>query len=205
MRSNWKGLKPKKLIPSIALAFVCGLFFASWQAGLVCLLLFSAMHDAYENKFKAPAMTIAHIGIGLVALGIFLLISGKQELEGVLKEGEKAQLAGYDIVLKTIETGIGQNYAYRRGNFEVWQGNKLVAELAPETRLFPIEKNTTTESSVYTHNFSDIYVVIGEPSSKGGFAFRAYYKPFMDLVWIGSAICAFGGFLGAFYRKKHRF
>ena len=115
------------------------------------------------------------------------------------------QTCALPISLKSVETGIYKNYAYRRGNFEVWHGKTQVATLKPETRLYPIEKSVTTESALYTHFLSDLYVVIGEPSAKGGFAMRAYYKPFMNLVWIGAAICAFGGFLGAFYRKKRVF
>ena len=47
---------------------------------------------------------------------------------------------------------------------------------------------------------------LGEPLDNSGkvWAVRAYYKPYIRLIWLGALLMGFGGLLGAFERRLRK-
>ena len=53
----------------------------------------------------------------------------------------------------------------------------------------------------------DVYVALGDPLGGGAWSVRAHVKPFVDWIWGGCVLMAFGGFLALTdrrYRVKAR-
>jgi cytochrome c-type biogenesis protein CcmF len=71
--------------------------------------------------------------------------------------------------------------------------------------VYKRQRDSTTESAIYTHYLHDLYVVIGSPTKEDGFAVRIFYKPFMNLIWLGVLVMSLGGFvrLILLLRRKH--
>ena len=68
-----------------------------------------------------------------------------------------------------------------------------VVTLFPEKRMYPVQAMPTTEAAIDYGFWRDIYLVIGDAQAGGGWAVRAYIKPFANWLWAGCLIMAFGG------------
>ena len=99
----------------------------------------------------------------------------------------------------------GKNYISRIGVFEISKKGEFITNLQPELRLFPISDQITNESSIYHHLFYDLYLVIGTKDDQENYAVRAYFKPMMNLIWLGVLMIFFAlkiQILKIFFNKK---
>lgn len=148
-----------------------------------------------KMRLMSP-MAIAHIGLFVMAIGIFSAAVFSQEKLLQMKVGEHTEIGGKKATLSKIVEGTESNYVFRRGEFEI-DGHII----EPETRIYPIERQDTTESGIHTSWFSDYYIVIGEKSEDEKYAVRVYYKPLINLIWIGCLMMFAAGML-RFVRLK---
>ena len=75
--------------------------------------------------------------------------------------------------------------------------------MTPETRKYTDPPMVTTEAAISPRNLGDLYAVIGEEVSDGSFSTRLYYKPMINLLWIG-CIMMFAGGIVSLSDRKHR-
>ena len=68
-------------------------------------------------------------------------------------------------------------------------------------RFYEARRSGTTEAAIETLWFSQLYVSIGEWADDGGLVVRAYYKPFVTLVWLGALVMALGGLVSLTDRR----
>jgi cytochrome c-type biogenesis protein CcmF len=59
----------------------------------------------------------------------------------------------------------------------------------------------TTEAAIDYKFLRDIYVVLGDAQTQGGWAVRTYIKPLANWIWLGCAMMAFGGLLSLSDRR----
>jgi cytochrome c-type biogenesis protein CcmF len=78
---------------------------------------------------------------------------------------------------------------------------QVEAVLFPEKRLYPVARMPTTEAAIDNGVWRDLYIVIGDPQSDGGWAVRTYIKPFANWIWAGAIIMAMGGALSLTDRR----
>ena len=139
-------------------------------------------------------MIIAHLGIGLLILGITGSSVWQEEKITKMKIGNKTKIEKYNIVFEKINEIRESNYVALRGNFLVYNNKKnIVANLRPENRFYPIKNNFTTEASIHTNLFRDLYIVLGEGNLSEGWVVRIYYNPLVIWIWIGSLVIFIGG------------
>ena len=72
---------------------------------------------------------------------------------------------------------------------------KLIAKLNPENRFYPITNIFTTEASIHTNIFRDLYIVLGEGNLSDGWVVRIYHNPLVLWIWIGALAIFFGGMM----------
>jgi len=108
-------------------------------------------------------------------------------------EGETIPLAGYSLRFDGIGRHEGANYTADRADFILLKGDRVVAEMAPERRFFPLQQQTVSKTAIHTTLLADTYLALGDPDGKGGWAVRAYWKPLTPFIWIGGIIMALGG------------
>ena len=108
-------------------------------------------------------------------------------------EGE-TKIKKYNIVFKKIDEIRGPNYVALQGNFLVFDKKKnIITKLKPENRFYPITNNFTTEASIHTNLFRDLYIVLGEGNLNDGWVVRIYYNPLVVWIWIGALTIFLGG------------
>ncbi len=83
----------------------------------------------------------------------------------------------------------------------VWRGDREVAVVHPEKRYYPVAGMPTTEAGIDNGITRDLYLVIGDAQTDGGYAVRTYIKPFSNWIWGGAILMALGGFLSLSDRR----
>jgi cytochrome c-type biogenesis protein CcmF len=150
---------------------------------------------------SAWAMTVAHAGIGVLILGITVQTTGQVERILVMRAGDTAEIAGYDVRFDGVAEAQGPNYAAQRGTFTVTRDGTPVAVLHSEKRFFPVEGMPTTEAGIDTNLWRDLYFVLGDPAEGGGHAVRLYYNPLVLWIWGGAGLMALAGLISLTDRR----
>ena len=139
-------------------------------------------------------MIIAHLGIGLLILGITGSSVWQEEKIARMKINSEIKIKKYNIVFKEINEIRGPNYVALKGNFLVYDEKKnIITKLKPENRFYPITNNFTTEASIHTNLLRDLYIVLGEGNINDGWVVRIYYNPLVIWIWIGALTIFLGG------------
>ncbi len=208
------------IISAIIVSFI---YFAEfkWQAllGLAvgCWAIYGALSEwtrrwfKRENKLSAlkriPAaingMTVAHIGLGVCAIGIALVSLYSVEKDVRLASGESENIGPYVFTFNGINEVQGPNYTAIRGSVDVSRDEQLQATLTPEKRFYPIQANPMTEAAIDPGLTRDLYVALGDQLDEHNWALRLYYKPFVRWIWLGGLLMALGGLI-AVCDKRYR-
>jgi len=143
---------------------------------------------------------IAHSGMGITTIGICALVAWKVEDIRVAQIGDRFEVASpvpfmgtYGIELRDVRRFDGPNYVSTMAEIGVYRGDREIAVLTPEKRVYPVAGMPTTEASINNGFWRDVYLVIGDPQSNGGWAVRTYIHPFANWIWAGCIIMALGG------------
>jgi cytochrome c-type biogenesis protein CcmF len=136
---------------------------------------------------------LAHFGVGLVVIGIVGTTAYKSEAILLMKPGETAQIAGYELAFRGAAPSKGPNYTETVGVFDVTSGGTPVTRLEPSKRLYDAPPQPTSEAGIHAAWSGDLYAVLGDQQADGGFAVRLYFHPFVRCIWIGALVMFFGG------------
>ncbi len=144
-------------------------------------------------------MTLGHLGLAIVIMGITAAGAWKQESIQVMKPGQTVTLSGYDFKFEGAREGNGPNYFYTQGTFKVSRDGKPIVTLEPEKRTYPVRGTPTTEAAIYPLFTGDLYAVIADPEkdakgkATGGYVTRIYFNPLVSWMWAGYLIMVLGG------------
>ncbi len=201
--------------PRHALACV-GLLLGFW-------LIFGALVEIAERTraFRAPwaevrrrltglprgswGMTFAHIGLGVFALGATFETAWKLEAAETLAVGRGLDFGAYHLTLDSVGGAEGPNYLAERGVMTVRRGGQVVCKGEPERRFYPAGGQTTSEVAICPKGLDQIYLVLGErrTDAAGGpvWLVRAYYNPWVQLIFLGPLLMALGGLMSLSDRR----
>ncbi len=170
---------------------------------LQILILFLAIFSALITVFSSKniAMTLAHFGFSIIIVGIVMTSSFGLTKETNLKKNESLKIANFEIKFLDVEYFAGKNFISRQGDFLVTKNGQEIAHLKPQLRYYPISEQTTNEASIKHGFFGDLYLVIGNKDEEENYAVRAYYKPFIYLIWLGCILIFLATFLKIFRKK----
>ena len=165
-----------------------GILLAFWIISNNLIILFQKIAN------RSNGMIIAHLGIGLLILGITGSSVWQEEKITRMKINNEVKIKKYNIIFKEINEIKGPNYLALQGNFFVYDESKnIITKLKPENRFYPITSNFTTEASIHTNLLRDLYIVLGEGNLKDGWVVRIYYNPLVIWIWIGALTIFLGG------------
>ena len=197
----------KKIVPVAVIALIFTLIFlyifkSFTLVGIIGLILgfwiiFNNLIPLFKRlENKLTSMHLAHIGIGLIILGITGSSAWQEEKILKMKFNDKIKVKNYTIIFDKINEIKDINYIAIRGNFLVYDNNKdLITKLEPENRYYPVTNNFTTEASIHVNLFRDLYIVLGEGNLNEGWTVRIYYNPLVVWIWIGALVVFIAGFL----------
>jgi len=146
-------------------------------------------------------MTVAHVGVGLFAIGVTVTQSFKIEKDIALHQGESVELNGYAFHFNGTKAVDGPNYQAVQSDVTITRGDKLVASLHPQKRVYRVQRSPMTEAGIEVDWNRDLFVTMGEDLGNGAWSLRVQYKPLVRFIWLGALVMALGGFIGITDRR----
>ncbi|MEM9625499.1 MAG: heme lyase CcmF/NrfE family subunit [Pseudomonadota bacterium] len=147
---------------------------------------------------SAYAMAIAHMGLGVMMVGVVGSSAWQSERILVMKPGDSVELAGYEFTLDNVGEYQGPNYVGRRADIVVTSDGDEIGVLQPERRFYNVEGQPTSEAGILSNAFRDLYAVLADPpegqtAAEAGYTVRLYHNPLVTWIWAGVAFMGFGG------------
>ncbi|MGH1453053.1 MAG: heme lyase CcmF/NrfE family subunit [Paracoccaceae bacterium] len=215
----------RPLIPALVLAVAIGALAFAMQTGRSALgpvglllgawLVFGAATDIWGRTgrrggrlarlLRLPradwGKAMAHSGLGITFIGVAGMMAWSHEDNRVVQLGQAFDVSGYTLTLNDVQRVQGPNFISTTGTVFLARNGRDISTLYPEKRVYPVAGMPTTEAAIDNGFLRDIYVVIGDPQSDGGWAVRTYYKPLANWIWGGSILMALGGLLSLSDRR----
>jgi cytochrome c-type biogenesis protein CcmF len=189
---------------SLPIATGLGIAAAFW-VGLTTLYgFYQRWRSATSIPLSFVGMTLAHLGIACFVLGITMVMTYNVEKDLRMEPGNGYMLKGYEFVFLGTHQVQGPNYVADEGMIEVRKDGKLIAELAPQKRIYKGQDNSMTEASIDVGLFRDLYAAMGEPLGGGAWSLRLYYKPMIRWIWLGTILMTLGGVLAVSDKRYRR-
>ena len=146
-------------------------------------------------------MHAAHLGIAVFIIGVTLVGGYETEKDVRMEIGNTVEVGGYTFRFNGAKKEPGPNYTADIGQLDVLRNGEKVRSMEPEKRTYNASGMAMTEAAIDTGVFRDLYVALGEPLENGAWVVRVYHKPFVDWIWFGCILMAFGGFLAVSDRR----
>ncbi|HYN39773.1 MAG TPA: heme lyase CcmF/NrfE family subunit [Rhodospirillales bacterium] len=164
----------------------------------------SSLRRAAGLPRAAWGMTLAHAGLAVAIAGMTASSVWKEERIQVMRAGEQVSIGGYVVTFSGADDVPGPNYEALRGTFTVARpGGEPFVTLTAEKRVYPVEKQDTTEAAIRSTLAGDLYAVIGEPQVDGGYVTRLFFEPLVPWIWGGIGLMVLGGVV-SLTDRRHR-
>jgi cytochrome c-type biogenesis protein CcmF len=219
-----------------ALASVLGALATAWVAGKLSLgamlgflmaywIVASIVTDAVERlrsdggtrgtmfarmrqwPRSLTGMWLAHVGVAVFAFGVSMVRTYEVEEDLTMAIGSSATVGGYEFRFADLHEVHGPNYEAIEADMPVTHDGSLVTTLHPQKRIYRIQRTPTTEAAIQPGLTRDLYVSLGEMVQPTTWTLRVHVKPFVDWIWGGCLLMAFGGIVAVSdrrYRPKAR-
>ena len=193
-----------------------GLLMAFWIIGSVATDLWERVRPAgsmranlaqrlAQRLVQLPramvGMMLAHLGVAVFIIGVTTVRTHQIERDMKMSPGDVTTISGYTFTFRGVQQAPGPNYTATRGHIEVSRGDRKVADLYPEKRIYTVRTIPMTEAAIDSGVTRDLYVVLGEGVAGGAWTVRIFVKPFIDWIWGGCLLMAAGGLLAVTDRR----
>jgi cytochrome c-type biogenesis protein CcmF len=194
-----------------AMSFI-GLLMACWIMASVATDLWERVGPAggmrahvFARARQLPRATVgmmlAHLGVATFIFGVTMVRTYEIEHDVNMRAGDSTTVGGYTFTFRGASDAPGPNYRAMRGHIEVTEGDRKVADLYPEKRIYNVQQTAMTEAAIRPTLTGDLYVSLGEAVAGNAWIVRVYFKPFMGWVWGGCLMMGLGGLLAAADRR----
>jgi cytochrome c-type biogenesis protein CcmF len=146
-------------------------------------------------------MCLAHLGVGMFAIGASGVESYKIEKDVALKPGGSFAIAGYDFKFINAVNVRGPNYDAVEATVVVTRGGKTITTLKPQKRHFWVQQTDNSQAAISVNWARDLFVAMGNPLGQDAWSMRIQYKPLVRYIWLGAIVMALGGLLAATDRR----
>jgi cytochrome c-type biogenesis protein CcmF len=197
------------LIPPIAYGAFHIMTVIGLTAGIWVIL--SSLYEPFQRLRKKQmlsrsvvGMTIAHIGVGVFAIGITVTQTYRIEKDFALQPGQSVELQGYKFDFVSTRPVTGPNYDAVEAEIKVTRNGNLVTTLHPQKRTYRVQTMPMTEAGIHVNWRRDLFVAMGDDLGGGSWSMRLQYKPFVRYIWLGALIMALGGIVATTDRRYRR-
>ena len=121
-------------------------------------------------RARPGAASLAHAGAGMMTIGIVAMTAYQSEQVLVMKPGEIAQIGGYSArPSRASRRGAGRTIARTSACSTSRAAAGASLELNPAKRLYDAPRQTTTEAGIHASWRGDLYTVLGDAQTDGGY------------------------------------
>lgn len=171
-------------------------------------LLHAPAHTSLWKRISSQprsywGMIIAHTGIAIFTIGV-TLVKGWETADDVsLGLGSSTTHGAYTFTFNDLKKIDGPNYIAAKATFEITEGQRHIATMYPERRIYTAQNMPMTEAAIDRGITRDLYISLGEATKDNTWLVRIQLKPFVGWIWAGCLIIAIGG-LSAASDKRYR-
>ena len=170
-------------------------------------IIFASILTIYLNykKYKFKKFFIynngllAHIGVGIMILGITCSSVFQSEHIEVFNINETKKIGEYSVTLKNVDIVNKSNFQELLANFSLSKKNSFEVMMTPSKRYYYTSKIITTEASIYNDWLQDFYIIIGDENEEK-WDVKIYQNPLISFIWFGAILMILSGIIGV--RKK---
>ena len=131
-------------------------------------------------------MVVSHSGFGLGVLAISVSSLLSVDHQQLMSVGDTINFSNFEIKLSDIQHNFQSNYIAKTAIMSVKLNNSEF-NLNPELRIFPIEKQMTSEPAISRHILYDLHINMGQVTDDG-YLFTFYYRPLINWLWFAIII-----------------
>jgi cytochrome c-type biogenesis protein CcmF len=147
-------------------------------------------------------MFTAHFGIAVFTFGVSMVMTYEIKRDVELAPGQSVALGSHTFTFQGVRPANGPNYEAVQGLVTVTKGERVVAELKPEKRVYRVQRDPMTEAGIDSGFTRDLFVSLGEPVQGGNvWVLHMAVKPFIDWIWGGCVLMMLGGVLAISDRR----
>jgi len=175
-----------------------GLLLGSWiiLASILSIILRYKFLFSF-NYIKSINSFVAHIGVGIMIIGITFSSVYQDEYNFEISSGDEINVDGNLLRLENVNVIEEKNYQSLKATFSITKGKELVDYILPAKNFYPVSKMITTEAGIYHDWLKDIYIILGNEQD-GIWSVKVYVNPLVSFIWIGVFIMIFSGFIAIF-------
>jgi cytochrome c-type biogenesis protein CcmF len=175
-------------------------------------IIISALVDPVDRLRRglslAPAvlgMTMAHVGLGIITLGVTTMETRMVERDVALSPGQDVSIGDYRFRFDGVQALEGPNYDAQQGRVVVTrEGDSSEVVLLPERRTYWVQQQTLAEAALGVSWRRDLLATLGEDLGNGVWSVRLQVRPLMRYVWLGAGLMALGGLLATLDKRYRR-
>lgn len=153
-----------------------------------------------RNRRRYGGM-IAHFGVLMMFIGVFVATMYKEENNLVLKPGESGSFKDVQITYVKPGYGKGPNYELYSAELTLSEGGRVIGTLAPSFAFYPASNQQTYEVAVHWGFFRDVYLSLKSFDQDYTATIVVTLMPFSMWIWLGSFIL-FGGTVFALWPRR---
>lgn len=205
------GKRPGALLVASLAAFVAATIVAELYRGararrrLKAESWSAAVTGLFSRNPRRYGGFVIHLGVVVLLLGIAVNVAYKTDHRATLAVGESTRIAGYELVLSSLQTqetsarfGTVATLAVRRAS----DGKPLGSVLA-QRFFYENQDQPTTEVGIRATPGEDLYVILeAADPAQGQASLRLLLNPGVLWIWVGGLLMLTGGLLAA--RQEHR-
>jgi cytochrome c-type biogenesis protein CcmF len=164
--------------------------------------------DRLRRGLSLPAaiigMSMAHIGLGVITIGITTMETRMLERDVALLPGQQVELGAYAFKFEGVRDVEGPNYDAVEGSVIVTRNGAPVTTLLPQRRNYWVQQQSIAEASLGVGWRRDLLVTLGESLGNGAWSLRVQVRPLMRYVWLGALLMAMGGLVAVLDKRYRR-
>jgi cytochrome c-type biogenesis protein CcmF len=171
-------------------------------------VMVSALYEPFQrlrHRQRIPAsvlgMCLAHLGVGLLTLGVSVTQTYRIEKDIALSPGERFELRDYTFEFVSTRPVQGPNYQAIEAEVRVLRRERLMTVLHPQKRVYRVQQSPMTEAGIDVAWSRDLFVAMGEDLGDGAWSLRLQYKPMVRFIWLGALVMALGGLVAVTDRR----
>jgi cytochrome c-type biogenesis protein CcmF len=156
-----------------------------------------------NSKFqrKVWVMTLAHVGVAVLAIGAAMNSYHSFERSYKLSPGEEVEFMGWTLSHRDTELYVASNFTAEKAILEL-DASEQSFSIAPERRHYQVRVMNMSEPAMKWFWHGDVYITMGEKVDSTAYAFRVQYKAYARWIWFGGLFSIIGALLSLTHRKK---
>jgi cytochrome c-type biogenesis protein CcmF len=180
----WRGLRVRHALGGV-----------SWPGAFVAMVA--------RNRRRYGGYAV-HIGIVVLFIGLAGSKGFATEVDLVVPEGGRADVAGYTLVNEGSTLSEDEHKSSVSVRVGVLRDGDRAATLTPGIDEFTVDGTRSSDVAIDSGLSRDLYIVLTELTPQGAARLSVFVNPLVLWLWIAGAIIALGGLIAAWPPSARR-